>query len=248
MSWYHILSSDAEKWVTLAIFVITFGLILYRKIPIYYISMAAAVLLIILGIIRPDVAFLESINWSVLAIYLGYGLLSAVLQQDNLPNAIANWALPRLKKEKYAIFFLCLLAAVLSSFMPNPVVVIMLAPLAIEMTSRLKASLFLYLVCLAISSNIVTTVSMVADPPALILSMETGMGFLDFYWFQHRIGLGTISVIGIAVALLTLLFQFRKLNNKSGDSTPAGQAGLPGADNLCLKRIRPGFYLYALLA
>jgi Na+/H+ antiporter NhaD/arsenite permease-like protein len=81
------------------------------------------------------------------------------------------------------------------------------------MAERLKASLFLYLVGLAIASNVVTTVSMVADPPALILAMETGMRFLDFYWFQGRLGLGTLSVIGVAVALLTLMFQFRKLDN-----------------------------------
>ena len=102
---------------------------------------------------------------------------------------------------------------VLSSFMVNPVVVIMLAPLAIEIATRLKASLFLYLVALSVSSNVVTTVTMISDPPAIILATSTGMSFLDFYWFQGRIGLGTLSVIGIGIALSTLLFQFRKLNN-----------------------------------
>jgi Na+/H+ antiporter NhaD/arsenite permease-like protein len=117
------------------------------------------------------------------------------------------------KKEQYAILFLCALAAFLSSFMANPVVVIMLAPLAIELAERLNASLFPYLVGLAISSNVVTTVSMVADPPALILAMSQGMTFLDFYWFQGKIGLGTLSVVGVVVALLTLLVQFRRFTN-----------------------------------
>ena len=74
-------------------------------------------------------------------------------------------------------------------------------------------TLFLYLVGLAISSNVVTTVSMVADPPATILAWLTGMTFLDFYWFQGKPGLGTLSIVGVAVALLTLLVQFRHLNN-----------------------------------
>jgi hypothetical protein len=97
-----------------------------------------------------------------------------------MPAAVANWVLPRVKKEKYALLFLCALAAALSSFMANPVVV--------------------------------TTVSMVADPPALILAMETGMKFLDFYWFKGRLSLGTLSVACVIAALLTLLVQFRKLN------------------------------------
>jgi len=54
---------------------------------------------------------------------------------------------------------------------------------------------------------------MVADPPATILAMATGMTFLDFYWFQAKVGLGALSAVGVVVALLTLLYQFRHLNN-----------------------------------
>jgi len=204
---------EAQKWIVLAIFVLTFALILYRKIPIYILSLAGAAMLILAGIMSAKAALLESVSWDVLAIYWGYGMLAIALRESRMPAAIANWVLPRVKKEKYALLFLCALAAALSSFMANPVVVLMLAPLAIEMAERLKSSLFLYLVGLAIASNVVTTVSMVADPPALILAMETGMKFLDFYWFKGRLSLGTLSVVGVGVALLSLLIQFRKLNN-----------------------------------
>ena len=209
----QLFSPDSQKWIVLAIFIIVFALILYRKIAIYYLSLSAAALLILLGIINPKVALLESVSWDVLAIYFGYGMLAIALRDSQMPAFVASWILPKVKKEKYALLFLCTLAAVLSSFMANPVVVLMLAPLAIEMATRLKASLFLYLVGLAISSNVVTTVSMVADPPSLILAMATNMKFLDFYWFQHKIGLGTLSVVGMIAALLTLLVQFRNLNN-----------------------------------
>ncbi len=201
-----------EKWLVLGLLVVTFGLILIRKIPIYFLSVGAAAIVLFAGIVPPLEAVTKSVNWSVLAIYFGYGMLAAALQESGMPAFVASWVLPRLRKEKYALLFLCALAAVLSSFMANPVVVLMLAPLAIEMADRLKSSHFVYLIGLAISSNVVTTVSMVADPPALILAMSTGMQFLDFYWFQDKLGLGTISVVGVAAALATLLFQFRKLD------------------------------------
>jgi len=208
-------SPEIEKWITLAVVVIVFALILHRKVPIHHLSLSAAAVLIALGIISPATAFLDSdngVNWDVLAIYFGYGMLVLPLMESKLPSAISNWILPKLRHEKYALLFLCCLAAFLSSFMANPVVVIMLAPLAIEMAERLKSSLFLYLVGLAISSNVVTTVSMVADPPSLILAMQTNMTFLDFYWFKGRPGLGTLSVVGVLAAMLTLLFQFWRLN------------------------------------
>jgi len=55
---------------------------------------------------------------------------------------------------------------------------------------------------------------MIADPPALILAATTGMGFLDFYWLQGKASLGTLSIIGILVAIFCLFLQFRKLDNR----------------------------------
>ncbi|MDF1593475.1 MAG: SLC13 family permease [Desulfobacterales bacterium] len=213
---WHFFLPEIEKWITLIVVVSVFALILHRKVPIHYLSLGAAALLIASGVISPATALLDSdngVNWDVLAIYFGYGMLAMSLRESQLPSAISNWVLPKLRHEKYALLFLCALAAFLSSFMANPVVVIMLAPLAIEMAERLKSPLFLYLVGLAISSNVVTTVSMVADPPSLILAMQTNMTFLDFYWFHSRLGLGTLSVVGVLAALSTLLFQFWRLNN-----------------------------------
>lgn len=214
MNWYHIFTQDVEWWITLSVFAVTFVLILYRKFNIAYVPLPAAVILILLGIANPIEAFSRWVNWDVLAIYWGYGMLVTGFLDSQIPAWLANRILSRVKTEKFALLFLCILAMVLSSFMVNPVVVIMLAPLAIEIATRLKASLFLYLVALSISSNVVTTVTMISDPPAIILATTTGMNFLDFYWFQGKIGLGTLSIIGIGVALSTLLFQFRKLNNQ----------------------------------
>ena len=214
MDWYHLLTPEIEKWVTLAVLVVTFAFILYRRFNIAYISLVTAALLILIGITNPAEAFFSSVNWDVLAIYWGYGMLAIAFRESKIPAWIANQVLARVKKEKYALLFLCILAMVLSSFMANPVVVIMLAPLAIEITSKLKTSPFIYLVALAISSNVVTTVTMIADPPALILASATGMDFLDFYWFQSKISLGTLSLVGVLVALLTLLFQFWRLNKQ----------------------------------
>ena len=195
-----------EKILVLAVFIVSFALILYRKIPIYWVSLAAAGLLIAAGVIPLETALTRSISWDALALYFGYGILAVALERSNLPKAIADLVVPKLRHEKYALLFLCTLAAGLSSFMPNPVVVLMLAPLAIEIAERMKSSLFLYLIGLAISSNVVTTVSMVADPPSIILAMTTGMSFTDFYWLAGRPGLGTLSAAGVAAALLTLVF------------------------------------------
>jgi Na+/H+ antiporter NhaD/arsenite permease-like protein len=202
-----------DAWVVGIVFVIVFGMVLYRKVPIQYVSLAGAAILIVTGIVPLKVALGNSIEWEVLFIYFGYGMLSVLLQESMLPRALADAIIPRMRSENQLIFYLSAIAALLSSFMPNPVVVLMVAPLALDVADRLKRSPFPYLVSIAIASNVVTTVTMVADPPSIILAMTTKMSFLDFYWFQGRPGLGTLSVGGVVVALLSLLVLNRKLNS-----------------------------------
>jgi len=205
---------ELDKSIALTIFVICFSLVLSRKIKITYVSIGSALALVLLGVIKPEVAILKSINWDVLGIYWGFGTLSIIFRESKVPAYVALKILQKAKRERYAMFYLSAFAALLSSFMPNPIVVLMLAPIAIEVARRLRSSLFPYLVSLAISSNVVTTVTMIADPPAIILAMGSGMKFFDFYLFHGKVGLGVISAVGATAALLTLLFLFGKMEKR----------------------------------
>lgn len=77
-----------------------------------------------------------------------------------------------------------------------------------SITRPLNSSLFPYMIVVGIASNVVTTVTMVTGPPTIILAIETGMKFKDSYWFLGRPGLGTLTVVAVVAALLTLLLQF----------------------------------------
>lgn len=202
-----------EKIIVLAVFVLCYALALSRKVKIAYASLGAAAVLILTGILAPADALFKAVKWDVLGIYWGFMMVSFVFMQSHMPDLIANRILARVKTEKYIIFYLCLLTAFLSAFMENVGVVLMMAPVAISVSRKMNSDLFNYLIPIAISSNVVTTFTMVADPPSIILAMETGMKPLDFYWFQGRLGLGTITLAGVLVAMATLLYQFRGLKN-----------------------------------
>lgn len=205
---------DFDKIAVLIIFIACYALALSRKVKIAYTSIISSVLLIGLGLVSVNDVLSKAIKWNVLMIYWGFLMVSYVFLKSGMPNLVANKILEKVKVEKYAILTLCAFTASLSAFMENVGVVFIMAPIAIEIARKLNSSLFPYIVGVAISSNATTTVTMIADPPALILAMETGMSFLDFYWFQNKIGLGVISIFGVATALLVLLFQFRNMNKK----------------------------------
>jgi len=197
------------KVVTLVIFVVCYALAISRKVKIAYASVGAALLLVVLGIVSPRVALTDAIKWDVLGIYWGFMMVSFVFLESKVPSLMAHNILHVAPTEKWVLLSLCALTALLSAFMENVGVVLMMAPIALEISHRLQTPLFPYIVSIAISSNVVTTVTMVADPPPIILAMETGLVFKDFYWFHGRPGLGLLTILGVLAALSTLAIQFR---------------------------------------
>ena len=203
-----------EKAIALAIFIACYYLAISRRIKLAYAALGGAGLLILLGIVSPQAAVFSAIKWDVLGIYWGFMMVSMIFTESKIPALIASKIVTHAKKEKYAILYLCAITALLSSFMENVGTVLMVAPIAIELSRKLKSSLFPYLVSIAISANAVTTITMISDPPALILAIQTGMKFFDFYWFQGRLGLGVITLFGVAAALASLLVIFRHMDKK----------------------------------
>ncbi len=203
-----------NQTLTLAIFLATYVFALGRWVKIGYVSMISALLLLVLGILSPREALTDAVRWDVLGIYWGFMMISIAFADSGVPKLLAERLLAAARTERQVILSLVVLGAFLSAWMENVGVVLMIAPVAIEISRRLRTPLLPYMVVIAISANAVTTVSMVADPPALILALETGMKFGDFYWFLGRPGLGTITVIGVVVALSTLSFQFSGMKKR----------------------------------
>ncbi|MDR7521180.1 MAG: SLC13 family permease [Armatimonadota bacterium] len=200
--------------LTLGIFVVTYALAVSRVVKIAYVSLAAAALLVVTRILTPHEIVTQALKWDVLGIYWGFMMVSIAFMDSGVPKLLAERILYHAHTEKHAVLYLATATAGLSIWMENVGVVLMMAPIALEISRRLNSSLFPYMVTVGIASNVVTTVTMVADPPTIILAIETGMKFKDFYWFLGRPGLGTLTVVAVIAALLTLLLQFRGMSQR----------------------------------
>ena len=202
------------KILILPIFIACYALALSRKVKLSYVSIGALFALVLIGIVSLTDVLFCAIQWDVLAVFWGFMMVSFVFSESKMPELIANKILTHIKVEKYALIALCSVAALLSAFMANVAVLFLMAPVAIQMARKLGSPLFPYIVSVAVCSNMVTTTTMIADPPALILAIQTGLRPLDFYWFQGNLGLGAITTVGVIAALLSLLVLFRGMNKK----------------------------------
>ncbi len=204
---------DAQILI-LPIFIACYALALSRKVKLAYVSVGSLVALVVIGLVSWQDTIFNAIQWDVLAVIWGFMMVSFIFSESKMPELIANKLLSHIKVEKYAILALCSVAAFLSAFMANVAVLFLMAPVAIQMARKLGSPLFPYIVSVGVCANMVTTTTMIADPPALILAIQTSMRPLDFYWFQGRVGLGAITIVGVTAALLTLLIIFRKMNKR----------------------------------
>jgi Na+/H+ antiporter NhaD/arsenite permease-like protein len=196
------------------VFVACYALALSRKVKLSYASVGALILLLLLGVLSVNDVVFNAIQWDVLAVFWGFMMVSFIFSESKMPELIANKILTHIKTEKYALISLCAVAAFLSAFMANVAVLFLMAPVAIHMARKLGSPLFRYIVAVGVCANMVTTTTMIADPPALILAIQTGLKPVDFYWFQGNLGLGTITTVGVIAALLLLLVMFRDMNKK----------------------------------
>ncbi len=93
------------------------------------------------------------INFSVLLIFSGILLIAEVLIETGVPGYLAGHIVARSKNYGHAAIYLCILSSVISIFVENVATVMIVAPIALEVARKLKASPVALLVGIAIATE-----------------------------------------------------------------------------------------------
>ncbi len=203
------------KAIALTIFVICYFFILLRKYNIAVVSWISALFMVVFGVISlSDVGEILYSNWEILAIYWGIMVLSIAFFESGMPEFLAAKILNKVHTVRGSIIALCLLTAFISAFVENVAVVLLMAPIAVSIAKKVKRSVFPFLVSIAISSNLEGTLTLIGDPPAIIVALKTGMNFLDFFWFQGKPSIAIFVLAATVTAFMVLWWLFRDLDKK----------------------------------
>jgi Na+/H+ antiporter NhaD/arsenite permease-like protein len=109
-----------------------------------------------------------------------------------------------------AVSWICVLTSFISAFVENVATVLIVAPIALEISRRLKVSPVSFLIALAISSNLQGTATLIGDPPSMILAAYQKMSFNDFFVLHGKPGIFFAVQLGAVLSFLVLYFIFRK--------------------------------------
>lgn len=209
-----------DKLLVLISFLLIY--ILLMVLPKYraYIALAGATFYILFGVVTFGEA-LNYINWNVIMMIAGTMGTVHFFIESKMPALMAEFIISKTPNVKWAIIALSLFAGIISAFIDNVATVLMVAPIALTISNKLKISPVSSIIAIAIASNLQGAATLVGDTTSILLAGVANMNFFDFFWFLNRPGMFFVVQAGALVATLYLLWIFRKdtLAIKTNDKT-----------------------------
>ena len=197
------------KIIPIAIFVLTYALLLSFPKVRAYIAVASASTFVILGILPIGKVF-TTVDWNVLLMIAGTMGIVSLFIESKMPALLADLIIEKTPNVKWAIIFLALFAGIISAFVDNVATVLMVAPVALTIAKKLKISPVPSVIAIAVSSNLQGAATLVGDTTSILLGGYANLNFLDFFFFRGKIGMFWVVQAGALASTFVLMYIFRK--------------------------------------
>ena len=167
-------------YVTLSIFLVAFLLIVFEVFDKSIIALSGALLMVIFGVLSPEEA-IEAIEFETILLLLAMMLLVNIASKSGIFEWLNVKIASLTKGNPLAIFlFFSVITAVFSAFLDNVTTVVLIVPLTIELLRGMGKDPKPYVFAEIIFSNIGGGLTLIGDPPNIIIAGSTGLSFLDF--------------------------------------------------------------------
>lgn len=187
-------------WVAAILFALTYVVVMTEKINRAIVSLLAAGLMIVLGILNQETA-IRGIDFNTIGLLIGMMLIVAITRQSGIFQFLAIWAAKKVDARPWGILvMISLVTAVTSAFLDNVTTVLLVAPVTLLITEELKVNPYPYLFAMIFSSNIGGTATLIGDPPNIMIGSATGLTFNDFAYNL------TPAILVIMVATLAPIY------------------------------------------
>jgi len=213
------------EYLPLIIFVTAYALFIYKDRYKPLVASTAGIILILLyvfGVLSsPDTAgsplafiFARVIQWNVLGLMTGMMVLSVILEQSRLPEVLAERLVEKSGNARIALFWVVMLTGFFSIFLCNVSCVLLVAPVALSLTRKLKMSPVKPLICLAIASNLQGVATLIGDPPSMLMAGHMKLTFNDFFFYQGKPGIFWVVQAGAVASMAVVYIALRPFSKK----------------------------------
>ena len=183
----------------------------------HFIALGSAIIFVAFGFLPVD-KIIDSIDFNVLLMILGTMGTVSYFIESKMPNMLSDIIIKKAPNVKVMTLLLALFAGVVSAFIDNVATVLMIAPVTIAVAKKLKISPVPIILSVSIFSNLEGAATLVGDTTSILLAGAMKLNFMDFFFYQDRIGLFFIVQFGLLAALFVLSIIMRKFKEKLEDT------------------------------
>ena len=200
--------------LALIIFLTTYVLMLTFQKWCPYIALASAAVFIILGycgVFEINIlSALSAVDYNVLLMIGGTMGLVTLFIESKMPARLSELLITKVPNIKWAVTVLALFAGIVSAFVDNVATVLMIAPIGLAISKKLKISPVPVLIAIAVSSNLQGAATLVGDTTSILLGGFADMNFMEFFWMNGKPGIFWGVELGALASIVVLLILFRK--------------------------------------
>jgi Na+/H+ antiporter NhaD/arsenite permease-like protein len=178
------------------IFILTYILISFQKVPRIKLDRAAAVsigaILMVLGkVITLDEAY-SFIDLNTIAFLLGMMVLIAYLSMSGFFEILASWIVKVSGNTSRMLFLVILLSGILSALFVNDTICLLFTPIILSASRSIRVNPIPFLIAVATASNIGSVATVTGNPQNMFIGVRSHIPFITFF-----VKIFPISVIGL---------------------------------------------------
>lgn len=214
---------DGLAWLAAAIFILTIVVVISNAIDSTVAALLGVVAMIWLGILSESEAF-AMVDWNVMAILVSVWIIASYFGKTGIPSWLAVQAL-RLSGGRAGLLVMILstLSGVISMFVDNVVVILMMAPVALPLARALKLPATPLILMIGFSANFMGSAMLLGDLPPQMLHSVSGAEFMDFFYHSGRPSSFPILSVTFAITLAAMYaYGFRSHKQQSIDINAIG--------------------------
>ena len=183
----------------------------------HLIALSSAIIFVLFGFLPVD-KVLGAIDFNVLLMILGTMGVVSFFIESKMPNMLSDIIILKAKNVRTMTLWLALFSGIVSAFVDNVATVLMIAPVTLAVAKKLRVSPIPIILAVSIFSNLEGAATLVGDTTSILLAGAMKLNFMDFFFYENKIGLFFIVQLGLLAALLVLFFIMRKDKTRIKDN------------------------------
>ncbi len=191
-------------WYAIAIFAVAIVAIITNVIDGTAAALLGVIAMVWIGVMTEVDAF-GLVDWNVMAILLSVWVIAGYFGKTGVPSWLSVQALKLSGgRPGLLVIILSVLSGVISMFVDNVVVILMMAPVALPLARALKLPVTPLVLMIGFAANFMGSAMLLGDLPPQMLHSVAGAEFMDFFWQHGRPSSFPILMVTFAITLAAM--------------------------------------------